>query len=169
MEADALIREYLGRLEAAAWPLSADRRGELLNEVREHIESALAEAGRRDEVTARNVLERLGAPQEIVAAEAEVGVGGTTGWTPPSTAHERESRWGVVEVGAILLLTVGAIFLPIVGPMIGLVLVWISTEWTTPQKWVATGIVLILLLLPVLLLLGVSGGSGGSGVTSSIQ
>jgi uncharacterized membrane protein len=168
MEADALIRDYLGRLEAAAWPLSADRRGELLAEVREHIESALAEAGQRDEVTSRNVLERLGAPEEIVAAEAEAG--GTTGWIPPpSTANERRSQWGLVEVGAILLLTVGAIFLPIVGPMIGLLLVWISTEWTTPQKWVATGIVLILLLVPVLLLLGVSGGSGGSGITSAIQ
>jgi uncharacterized membrane protein len=168
MEADALIRDYLGRLEAAAWPLSADRRGELLTEVREHIESALAEAGRRDEVTSRNVLERLGAPEEIVAAEADVG--GSRGWIPPpSTAHERRSQWGLVEVGAILLLTVGAIFLPIVGPMIGLLLVWISTEWTTPQKWIATGIVLILLLVPVLLLLGVSGGSGGSGITSAIQ
>ena len=162
MEADALIRDYLGRLEAAAWPLSADRRGELLNEVREHIESALAEAERRDEVTARNVLERLGAPQEIVAAEAEVG--GSPGWTPPSTAHERRSQWGLVEVGAILLLTVGAIFLPIVGPMIGLVLVWISTQWTTRQKSIATGIVLVLMILPFLLLFGVNTGSTGSGI-----
>jgi hypothetical protein len=162
MEADALVRDYLGRLEAAAWPLAAERRGELLVEVREHIDSALAEAGRRDEVTARNVLERLGAPEEIVAAEADVAR--PTSWTPPSSGSgERRRGWGAVEIGAILFLTVGAIFLPIVGPMIGLVLVWLSTEWTTRQKWIATLIVVILLFFPVLLLLGVSAGSTGSG------
>ena len=156
MEADALVRDYLGRLEAAAWPLSGDRRGELVSEVREHIESALAEAGSRDEVTARNVLERLGAPEEIVAAEAEAG--SPAGWTPPPRADaERAPRWGVVEVAAILFLTLGAIFLPFVGPVIGLVLVWLSREWTTRQKWIATLIVLVLLLL------GVSAGSMSSG------
>jgi hypothetical protein len=158
MEADALVRDYLGRLEAAAWPLSADRRGELINEVREHIDSALAEAGRRDEVTARNVLERLGAPEEIVAAEADAG--GSMRWAPPPpVAGERRPHWGPIEVGAILFLTVGALFLPFVGPIIGLVLVWLSGEWTTRQKWVATVIAIVLLLLPVLLLLGTSAGS----------
>ncbi|HET6746435.1 MAG TPA: hypothetical protein VFH90_11395 [Candidatus Limnocylindria bacterium] len=162
MEADALVRDYLGRLEAAAWPLAADRRGELLVEVREHIESALAEAGNRDEVTARNVLERLGAPEEIVAAEAETGQ--PAGWMPPSPGPaDRRAGWGLIEVGALLFLTVGAIFLPIVGPMVGLVLVWLSTEWTTRQKSIATLIVVILLFLPVLLLLGVSVGSTSSG------
>lgn len=162
MKADALVRDYLGRLEAAAWPLAADRRGELLAEVREHIESALDDAGTRDEVTARNVLERLGAPEEIAAAEAESG--GRPVWTqPPPGGADRRAGWGLVEVGAILLLTVGAIFLPIVGPLIGLVLVWLSTQWTTRQKWIATLIVVILLFLPVLLVLGVSAGSTGSG------
>lgn len=162
MEAEALVRDYLGRLEAAAWPLPAERRGELLVEVREHIETALAEAGRRDEVTARNVLERLGRPEEIVAAEADAG--GTAGWTPPTpAAAERRSRWGFLEIGAILLLTLGAYFLPIVGPMIGLLFVWLSNEWTTRQKWVATAIVVVLLMIPVLLLLGVNAGSGTFG------
>jgi hypothetical protein len=162
MEADALVRDYLGRLEAAAWPLSGDRRGELVNEVREHIESALAEAGRRDEVTARNVLERLGAPEEIVAAEADAG--GPMRWTPPpAVAVERRPQWGPLEIGAILFLTVGAILLPIVGPIIGLVLVWMSGEWTTRQKTVATLIAVVLLFLPILLLLGVNAGSGSFG------
>lgn len=162
MEVDALVRDYLGRLEAAAWPLSADRRGELLGEVREHIESALAEAGRRDEVTARNVLERLGAPEEIVAAEADAG--GPMRWTPPGTAaDERRPRWGPIEVGAILFLIVGGIFLPVVGPIIGLVLVWLSGEWTTRQKAIATLIAIVLLLLPIALLLGVNTSSGTFG------
>jgi hypothetical protein len=162
MEADALVRDYLGRLEAAAWPLPAERRGELLVEVREHIDSALAEAGRRDEVTARNVLERLGPPEEIVAAEADIDR--PAGWMPPHThPPERRSGWGLFEVGAILLLTVGAFVLPVVGPLIGLVFVWLSGEWTTRQKWLATTIVVILLMIPVLLLLGVNAGFEGSG------
>lgn len=163
MEADALVRDYLGRLEAAAWPLAAERRAELLVEVREHIEAALAEAGSRDEVTARNMLERLGAPEEIVAAEAEVG--GTTRWSPaPAVAPERRPQWGLIEVGAILFLTLGAYFLPVVGPIIGLVLVWLSSEWTTRQKTVASVIALVLLVLPILLLLGLTAGSGGGSV-----
>jgi uncharacterized membrane protein len=157
MEAEALVRDYLGRLEAAAWPLPAERRSELVSEVREHIDSALTEAGRRDEVTTRNVLERLGPPEEIVAAEAATDR--PAGWMPPHTHLAERSGWGLTEVGAILLLTVGAIVLPIVGPLLALLFVWMSDKWTTRQKWIATGIVIVLLLLPVLLLLGVSAGS----------
>jgi hypothetical protein len=157
MEADALVSEYMGRLEAAARPLPADRRGELIAEVQDHIESALAEAGSRDEVTARNVLDRLGAPEEIVAAET--GGGGAPATPPPVV--ERGPRWGTTELAAILFLTVGAIFLPVVGPLIGIVLVWLSATWTTRQKWIATLIVIVLLVVPVIGLMSVAGGSGG--------
>jgi len=56
MDGDELVRDYLGRLEAASWPLPPGRRTELAGEVREHIDTALAEAGRRDTVTVHNVL-----------------------------------------------------------------------------------------------------------------
>ncbi|HEY7847787.1 MAG TPA: hypothetical protein VIC83_06310 [Candidatus Limnocylindria bacterium] len=164
MEAEALVSEYMGRLEAAAQPLPAERRGELISEVQDHIESALVEAGARDEVTARNVLERLGEPEEIVAAET--GDGNRSATTPPPPTPERASGWGSVELGAILFLSVGAVFLPVVGPLIGLVLVWMSRAWTTRQKWVATIIAVVLLVVPVALLLGVSAGAGSSGVSS---
>jgi hypothetical protein len=149
----------MGRLEAAAQPLPADRRSELVAEVRDHIESALAESDNRDEIAARNVLERLGEPEEIVAAET----GGASAPARPPVVIVQRSGWGATELAAILFLTVGAVFLPVVGPLIGLVLVWASSQWTTRQKWVATAIVLILLVLPVALLLGVNTGSGGGG------
>ena len=79
---------------AAAAP--ADRRGELIAEVQEHIESALTEAGSRDEVTARNVLERLGAPEEIVAAETG-GDGSPAATPPPTPVVERGGRWGTMR------------------------------------------------------------------------
>ena len=150
MEADVLLRDYIRRLEAAAWPLAAERRIELAGEVREHIETALAKAGSRDETTIRNVLERLGPPEEIVAAEAEPGSAPVT-----ATIGQRsgQSPWGPLEVVALLLLTVGAVLLPVVGPLFGLVFVWLSGQWTTRNKLIATVIVGLFLLLPVLLLL----------------
>jgi hypothetical protein len=159
MDGDELVRDYLGRLEAASWPLSPGRRAELAGEVREHIETALAEVGRRDDITVRNVLERLGRPEEIVATEVDTepsqqpsSLGGLAGTT---------RGWGAVELAAILLLTVGAIALPLFGPAIGIVLVWLSTRWTTREKTVATLIVVVIFALPIILLFGL-----GSRVTS---
>jgi uncharacterized membrane protein len=165
MDADTLVRDYLGRLEAASWPLAAERRRELASEVREHIETALAEAGRRDEVTVRNVLERLGRPEESVAAEDGAAKEPPTA-ADAASASAQESKpvqatspWGAVEIGALLLLTVGAVLLPVVGPLLGLVFVWISTQWTTRQKAIATIIVVALLVLPVLGLFAASAGT----------
>ncbi len=151
VQAEALVRDYLGRLQAASWPLPAGRRAELSGEVAEHIEAALAEAGRSDEVTVRNVLDRLGRPEDIVAAEAGGEPGHTTivlgaAQAPATTA----SPWGAVEIVAILFLTAGAVFIPIIGPVIGLVFTAGSGRWTTREKLVASTIVLASLPLAVL-------------------
>lgn len=155
MDAEALVHDYLGRLDAAAASLPASRRVELAGEVRQHIEMALTEAGGRDEVTVRNVLDRLGPPDEIVDAERDPD-GRPPGWTvtmPGSVAGR--SGWGGTEIVAILLLTLGAVFLPVIGPLLGLIFVWASTQWTTRQKTIATAIVVVLAMLPIILLLGV--------------
>jgi hypothetical protein len=161
MDDDVLVRDYLGRLEAAAWPLAVDRRAELIGEVREHIAAALREAGRIDEVTVRNVLERLGPPQEIVAAEAEPGTAPSS-WisTAQAGAATASSGWGGVEITAVLLLTVGAVFLPFFGPILGLAFVWASTRWTRREKAIATVIVVALFVLPILGLIGVRSYAG---------
>ncbi|MGW9047689.1 HAAS signaling domain-containing protein [Streptomyces lydicus] len=64
-----LIESYLHRLDNASVFLTHDRRAELKDEIREHINAALDEAGSQDENAVRAVLERLGPPAEIVAAE----------------------------------------------------------------------------------------------------
>ena len=160
MDAETLVHDYLGRLEAAAGSLPANRRAELAGEVRQHIEMALAGAGARDEVTVRNVLERLGPPDEIIAVEQEAA-GPSPAWAGVATlpAPARGSGWGAVEIVAILLLTLGAVWLPIIGPLLGLIFVWASAQWTNRQKLIATGIVLVLAVLPVVLLLDVQSGS----------
>jgi hypothetical protein len=146
---EGLISAYLGRLEAAAWPLPPSRRSELTAEVREHIETALAEAGSRDEVSVRNVLDRLGRPEDIVAAEVEAGGGRTTpgafhaagqttsGWMAQAAAR----GWGALEIVAVLLLTLGSLLLWFVGPIAGVIVAWFSERWTARQKRVATTVV----------------------------
>ncbi len=68
--ASQLVADYLRRLERASASLPRTRRTELVAEIREHIDDALLEAGAADEVAVRNVLERLGPPEEIAAAAA---------------------------------------------------------------------------------------------------
>jgi hypothetical protein len=164
MDADVLVRDYLGRLEAASWPLAAPRRAELVGEVREHIETALSEAGQRDEVTVRNVLERLGPPEEIVALESSPG-GGPSGGSGVTSAQplQATSPWGPIEIIALLLLTLGSVFVPFVGPLLGLVFVWASRQWTRKEKVIGTAIVLVLLLpIGLLFVAGLAIGTGSA-------
>ena len=153
MNGDALVSDYLGRLEAASGRLAASRRAELADEVREHIATALAEVGGGDDLTVRDILDRLGPPEEIVAAEWEPGSAAQPAGTLPSMAPTvATSSWGAVEVIALLLLTVGAVLLPFIGPLLGLIFVWLSTQWTRNSKVVATAIVLTLSWVPILTL-----------------
>lgn len=164
MDGDELVRDYLGRLEAASWPLPPDRRAELAGEVREHIETAITEAGGRDDIAVRNILERLGRPEEIVASEVEAEPAPTR-WLESrlAAAGARAPAWGALEIAAILLLTFGAFLLPVFGPALGLVLVWLSTRWSTREKLIATAIVFVIFVLPIVGLLAVQGGTGVGG------
>ena len=68
---DPLVEDYLRHLEAVASALPAYRREELLAEIREHLAEALRQVPAGDEAAVRSVLERLGSPEEIVAAAAD--------------------------------------------------------------------------------------------------
>ncbi len=70
--------------------------------------------------------------------------------------------WGALEVASILLLFPGAIVLPVVGPLVGIGLLWLSTAWSTRVKVVVTVIAVLLAVLPVALVLGVGSGAGSS-------
>jgi hypothetical protein len=160
VDTDVLVRDYLGRLEAAAAVLPVNRRAELAAEVREHIDAALVEAGNSDEATVRNILERLGSPEEIVAAEA--GLAGTPGGAtvaPAVGVAGTGSRWGAVEVSAVVLLCLAwparylpyGMFLWTGFAVIGLVLVWVSGVWTTWRKLTITTCVVALYVFAILL------------------
>lgn len=145
---DPLIAAYLSRLDAATATLSPGRRDELIAEIRTHIDDALQEAGASDEVTVRNVLERLGAPEEI-AAMVE---GPVTGPTQPR---------GKLEIAALVVLALSGV-LPIIGWAIGVVLVLASDAWSHRDKTIGLALGLFATLsVPLIVIL--MPGSGGLG------
>ena len=117
MRRDPLVDDYLRRLEAAAAGLPRERRAELVGEIEEHVDAALAEGG-GDETAVRNVLERLGSPEEIAAAAR-----------PPKVVPER----GTLETAALIVLAVSFI-LPGLGYLIGAALVLASKVWDGRDK-----------------------------------
>jgi hypothetical protein len=99
----------------------------------------------------RNMLDDLGSPAEIVAAgAAENEAGSPLPRTERITAARAPtvSPWGVLEILAVLGLTVGTLVVPVVGALAGLILACSSARWTRTEKIVAT----VLVFLPVVAL-----------------
>ena len=135
---DPLVEDYLRRLDAAAYPLGEDRRSELLAGIREHIEASVESGEAHDEASLRVLLDRLGDPEEIVAAARDDEPPSGTPYplgTPPPVVHRRAGIG--LEITAALFLTVGSILL-VIGWLVGVVLVWSSRRWTLGEKLVAT-------------------------------
>ena len=152
MDPETAIRDYLAALDAAAAPLDLERRAELVAEIREHIDLALSEAEARDEATVREVLGRLGSADEIVAAEMGTSAAPEDGRSASDSPGEAWRRVLSVETRALLWLTVGAVVLPFIGPVIGLWVAAGSTRWTLTQKRTAALIFLVLSAMPFVLL-----------------
>ena len=120
------VGEYLRRLQRSMGDLPAQRRDEILAEIEEHIASGLAEFPSPTDADVRNVLERVGDPDDI-AAEARERFGikpAKRSWTDPA---------------AIILLLIGGF--TIVGWFVGVVLLWISDAWNTRDKIIGTLVV----------------------------
>jgi hypothetical protein len=116
-----LARDYLKRLNKAAANLPRARRNELIGEIESHLREALPATA--TEADARNVLERLGEPAEIVA---EAGTG-----------QALVARAGLCEWLAIPLLLIGG-FIFVFGWFVGVVLLWRSEIWTLRDKLIGT-------------------------------
>ena len=109
---DRLIDDYLRRLDAAAAALPADRRAELVSEIRAHLREAVEDgATREDEIAVRNVLERLGSPEEIVAAASDFAP------APPGGPVREVNGLAVASLllGVLWLFGVGAVLAIILG------------------------------------------------------
>ncbi len=120
-----LAAEYLERLRRAGRGLSPGRRRELLADIEGHLSEAI-DPGASD-AQALTVLDRLGEPEAIIAAETP---------DPDTLPTGRGTR----EWGAIILLLLGG-FIVGFGWVAGLVLLWSSRAWTTREKWIGTLVV----------------------------
>ena len=107
---DPLADDYLRRLDAAASALPAHRREELVSEIRDHLQEALRRAPASDETAVRNMLERLGPPEEIAAAADDA--------TPPDqlAAPYRETNGS-----AIVSVVLGVLWFAGIGSLLALV------------------------------------------------
>lgn len=111
---------YLRQVRREGRDLPRDRLAELLSDLEEHLAAAIpADASTG---SALEVLDRLGDPREIVAAER-----------PDSVVQRR----GTQEWAAIFLLLFGAIAVGI-GWLVGVVLLWRSRAWTSRDKLIGT-------------------------------
>ncbi|GLY91152.1 HAAS signaling domain-containing protein [Actinoallomurus iriomotensis] len=128
---DRLIEEYLDRLEAATRTLPEARRVELLAQIREHITVTLSGAEDQGEATVRTILDRLGEPEDIAR---EAGAGSA----PAGEKAAGRLAVGALEVVTVILLLIGGIVLPVLGWLIGVVLLWASARWTSRDKLIGT-------------------------------
>ena len=151
--ADALVQDYLDRLEGELAAVPRARRREILREIEDHIAAARAEGEGVTEAELRTLLDRLGDPAAIAAEARE-------------DARERppERHGGVHEIAAIVLLLVGGFV--VVGWVVGVVLLWISDAWTRRDKLIGTLVVPFGLALPFVLLSFGAVASGGEMCTT---
>jgi HAAS domain-containing protein len=149
MHSHPLVEDYLRRLEEEARRLPADRRTELLADIREHLDDALRGVDTADEAAVRNAVERLGSPEEIVREAA--------GPQPaPAPGHGR------LEVGAIVMIAVGGLVVPVLGWLVGAVLVVSSRFWTSTEKLRGLAPLLIGPLLGAVVVIAISAAPEGS-------
>jgi uncharacterized membrane protein len=150
---EQLVVDYIARLERAASTLPPGERADLIQEIREHIDTAMEGGTVSDEAGMRTLLDRLGEPEAIVASARDDG-------TPRPDRQpgvfvegpaERRSPWGALEIATVILLGVGAVVIPILGPLVGLILLWSSSQWTRRQKRIGTAITVLPTLLGVIL------------------
>ena len=123
MDPNRLVDDYIDGLARAAQSLPAERREELLADVRSHV----AESGATTEAEVRNVLERLGSAEEILAEYEDA----------PATPPRVEPRLRFQEYAVLVLLPLGG-FLFIVGWLVGVALLWTSDRWRTGEKLLGT-------------------------------
>jgi uncharacterized membrane protein len=121
-----VIDRYLQELKRALHDLPSSRRQEIVDEIRGHIDEALAASpGEESEAQVRTILDQVGDP-EFIAEEARDRFGVV------------ETKAGALEGFAIALLLIGGIVIPVLGWFIGLVLLWISRVWTVRDKLIGT-------------------------------
>jgi uncharacterized membrane protein len=158
---DRLVERYLKHLEVELDDLPRARRREIVDEIAGHIAGARAGLEYETEADVRNILEGLGDPAEIAADARE-----RFEVQPLTPAPLYKPGW--MEAAALIFLLVGGLILPLVGWLVGVVLLWVSNAWNVRDKIIGTLFVpggLGLSLLVLLFFAASSGGGSCVGIT----
>lgn len=122
------ILRYLAELDGRLAVLPADYRAEVMDGIREHLAASLAAGAEVSEALAA-----LGRPEEIAAgAVRESGA-----WPVPAAPQAAPQPMGAAAwpaVLALILLAVGGLIGPVLGWLVGVMLLWLSDRWTVAQK-----------------------------------
>lgn len=124
------VRHYLRRLDTALSGLPEETASDIRAGIEEELASLNPEA-------ARERIAQLGDPAYI-AAEAR----GETAATTVKRKSGLESRAYVIVTA--LAVAIGIYVLPIVGALVGYILMWVSAAWKRWEKIVATAIPLVI-------------------------
>src|SRR5689334_16065618 len=125
-DGDAIVLDYLAALWAESESLAPDLRDELMSTVSDYI------ALRRTGTEPHQVVGRLGPPEALVAAVHRGRM--PAHLRPPAAVEPAAGRASPSEYTAVALLTVGAVAVPVVSPLAGLLIATGSPRWTTAQK-----------------------------------
>ena len=125
-----LVDAYLAQLERELDGLPDAVVRDILDGVREELAGLDADQ-------AEVIIEQLGDPA-FIAAEARAAA------EPLSLSPQREPR-GYVFLTAMIV-ALGGVIIPVVGWVVGVVMMWLSTSWRTWEKWVATLTPLLVLI-----------------------
>jgi uncharacterized membrane protein len=135
-----LVTSYLDRLQRQAAALPEFRRVELVEEIRSHLEVSLPEPASESQI--RNMLDRLGTPEEIVNAELDDPQVSTVQQAAREPLRKR-------DVAGLVLLLFGGAAVPPVGYLVGTALVGTSRRWPGPVRALLVGLPCLLALAQV--------------------
>lgn len=145
-----VVRSYLAELDAALGGVPV----ELARDIRNGVEEELAGL---DAATAAARIERLGDPV-FIAAEARAGAGVGAGSAVQVTTGTEASRAATpisdsrgFAVVAALLVALGGVVIPVLGWVVGIAMVWMSSSWRRGEKWIATLVGPVAVAVPLLL------------------
>jgi DNA-binding beta-propeller fold protein YncE len=101
--AEQIVNDYFDHLARALLPMPRHRRGQLLDELRSHVEAARSSSAIDSEAAVREALERLGDPEEIAAEALSVPHARRKGWTIFIP------RWSAIVAGSATALIVALV------------------------------------------------------------
>ncbi|GIF96778.1 HAAS signaling domain-containing protein [Catellatospora citrea] len=124
-----LISDYLQQVREATVKLSPGPRAELLTQLEDHIRDARHELNDDDVDGTRAILRSLGTPAQIAAAAFN---------EPDANPSERTDTGKRYDLATVLLLSVGALCLPVVGWVAGVFMLWNGPRWSLGDKLLGT-------------------------------